>query len=129
MVEMKKQELINRWCKRQLRFTTKNPHTTERQFCGVFRIPHLCNSMLCLHLEFKDSGNRNFFLNPETFCGVEKQLCLSFDSFLFYRFCINSSGVTWACRRIPRNVPITNSRCRGTTHPTSPPGVCFFSTT
>ena len=46
-----------------------------------------------------------------------------------HRFSMNSSGVTLACRRMPRSVPIANSRCRGTTHPTAPSGVCFLSTT
>lgn len=45
------------------------------------------------------------------------------------RASMNASTVTLACFRIPRNVPMANSPCKGTTHPTAPSGVCFLSMT
>jgi hypothetical protein len=44
-------------------------------------------------------------------------------------FSMNSSGVTPACFRMPRSVPMASSRCSGTTHPKAPSGVSFLSTT
>lgn|GEM_PF-2940780 len=46
-----------------------------------------------------------------------------------YRLRASSSGVTRACFRMPRSVPIASSRCNGTTQPISPSGVCLFNTT
>ena len=40
---------------------------------------------------------------------------------------MNSAGVIFAWRRMPRNVPTANSRCSGTTQPTSPSGVGLLS--
>jgi hypothetical protein len=46
-----------------------------------------------------------------------------------HRLSMNSSGVTPACFKMPRNVPMASSRWSGTTHPTAPSGVSFLSTT
>src|SRR5450759_5565 len=46
-----------------------------------------------------------------------------------YKYSKNSSGVTFACLKILRNVPIASSLCEGTTQVNSPFSTCFFKIT
>ena len=80
-------------------------------------IRHLVNALARRGRQVSNSAFSRPPKNPQQRDGLDHSLSM------------NSSGVTPACFRIPRNVPTASWRCKGTTHPTAPSDVSFLSTT